>query len=87
MNDETLHPDNNDASDLVNGLQDRVDELEADLAEALGRVAELQAELDSAPPVGDPAIRSLAVTYRTAVRNGHPDASKHLEALLRLLGA
>ncbi len=32
-------------------------------------------------------LRSLAGTIRQCQRNGHPDASKHLEALLTKLGA
>lgn len=94
-----------DESDLVNGLQDRIGELElelaasstqaeelqGELADALQRVEDLEREVEDlrarAQPVGDGALRGLATTYRTALRNGHPDAAKHLETLLRSLGA
>ena len=34
-----------------------------------------------------PELRALATTIRNCQRNGHPDLSKHLEALLTKLGA
>lgn len=107
------------SEDLVNGLQDCIAELEAELATSQQKVTKLedrvedltgevgavreqletsQAQLSDAEteveelrervqPVGDTTLRSLAATIRAAQRNGHPDAPKHLENLLRQLGA
>lgn len=77
---------------MLNSLSDEVDGLQAALAESQARVTELEAERDAAPPLaaapaGDDELRGLATTYRAAVRNGHPDAPKHLETLLSALGA
>jgi len=74
----------------VADLEEQVEQLEGELGSANERVVELEAQLASAPevaPAGDDAMRDLANTYRTAVRNGHPDAVKHLEALLAMIGA
>ena len=74
----------------VEDLQGEVEQLEGQLGAANETVAELQAQLASAPdvaPAGDDALRGLASTYRAALRNGHPDAAKHLESLLSALGA
>jgi len=80
----------NDSENIESGMiavmQEHIDELEARLEEARARIEELE-EAPEAVPVGDEALRGLASTYRTAVRNGHPDAPKHLEALLSALGA
>ncbi len=61
--------------DLINGLQDRVDELEGQLVEATRPVVMAPSDLVS-------ELRALAVTIRTCQRTGHPDAPKHIEALL-----
>tara|TARA_S200002703_G_C3701314_1_gene215383 strand:+ start:78 stop:359 length:282 start_codon:yes stop_codon:yes gene_type:complete len=74
----------------VADLQEELDQTVMELGEARDRIAELETQLTSAPtaaPAGDDALRGLANTYRTAVRNGHPDAVKHLEALLAMIGA
>ena len=69
-------------------LQEEVDRLETALATAEGRIFELEASpAEAAAPAGDAELQALAVTIRTAQRNGHPDAAKHLETLLRGLGA
>tara|TARA_R110000824_G_scaffold378310_1_gene569837 strand:- start:2689 stop:2952 length:264 start_codon:yes stop_codon:yes gene_type:complete len=68
-----------------------VDQERAKLVAGLeAEVAALKVKLAAVPeaaPAGDDALRALAGTYRTARRNGHPDAAKHLEALLAALGA
>jgi len=39
-------------------------------------------------PAPEPVdVQALAATVRTALKNGHPDATKHLDALLTALGA
>lgn len=76
------------AADMLNALQDEVDELQEALATSEERVAELEAApVVAAAPAGDDELRGLATTYRAAVRNGHPDAPRHLEILLSALGA
>jgi len=68
-----------------------VDQERANIVAGLqAEVAALKAKLATVPevaPAGDDALRGLATTYRTALRNGHPDAAKHLEAILAALGA
>jgi len=68
-----------------------VDQERANIVAGLqAEVAALKAKLAAVPevaPAGDDALRGLATTYRTALRNGHPDAAKHLEAILAALGA
>ncbi len=74
------------AINMVNTLQDEVDRLQTALAVSEARVV----ELESAPvvlPAGDDELRALAATVRTAQRNGHPDATTHLNTLLNALGA
>lgn len=83
------------AAGLVAELQEEVDQLQEEsdatqeqLRVALDRVQELEAApAVAAAPAGDADLRALASTVRTAQRNGHPDAAKHLEALLSALGA
>lgn len=75
-NEDNRRSEDRDQAALVAKLQDKVVELNAKLAAAL-----------EVTPAGDDALRGLATTYRTALRNGHPDAAKHLEALLTALGA
>lgn len=96
MNDRTRTRNENEeqpersedvAAGMLGVLQDRVDELEVALAQSQARVAELEAQPATAAPAGDADLRALASTYRSALRNGHPDAPKHLEALLAALGA
>ena len=38
-------------------------------------------------PAGNAELQAQAATFCTAQRNGHPDAPKHLEKLLGMLGA
>lgn len=88
--DEVLPPEDDAAAGMVAALQDEVDSLQSQLAEAKARVVELENAPAPDPvvvPSGDATLRALATTYRTALRNGHPDAPKHLEALLAALGA
>ena len=87
------------SEDLIAGLQDQVQELEAQLAEAelredelRGSIADLEDQLAAADaadeaPVGDQGLQALASTVRTALRSGHPDAQTHLDSLLNALGA
>ena len=95
MNDE-IREENSDvtdamadaAADMVSMLQDEVDELQEALATSKACIAELEATpVVAAAPAGDDELRGFAATYRAAVRNGHPDAPKHLEILLSALGA
>ncbi len=95
MNDENRENENeavDAAAGLVSTLQDEVDGLTAQLEVAELRATEAEAQLEAQPteapaPAGDDELRALANTVRTAQRNGHPDASKHLDALLSALGA
>ena len=103
MNDENINEDatpRESASEatevleaLVTDLQDEVDRLGNALETSSDRVAELEAALDASPaltttePAGDGELRALAATARQAQRNGHPDAGKHVDALLIALGA
>tara|TARA_R110000824_G_scaffold103164_3_gene245191 strand:+ start:746 stop:1009 length:264 start_codon:yes stop_codon:yes gene_type:complete len=60
------------------------------VAKLQAEVAALRAELAAVPevaPAGDDALRGLASTYVAALRNGHPDATKHLATLLTALGS
>jgi len=66
--------------DLIGGLQDSVDELEGQLAEA-----EAARPVVMAPSDFVTELRALAATIRTCQRTGHPDAPKHIEALLTRL--
>lgn len=77
------------AAAMIAQLQEEADGLRTQLLGALERVAELEAASKTVHtlPMGDAALRGLAQTYRTAVRNGHPDAVKHLDSLLKALGA
>lgn len=83
------------AAAMVGELQNRVDALEATVAERDVEIAALVEQLTAAQevtpeapaPAGDDELRSLAATIRNCHRNGHPDAQKHLDTLLRLLGA
>jgi hypothetical protein len=72
-------------------LQDEVEALGTALADKMELVRQLEnaalAGTVERAPAGDAELRALAVTVRTAQRAGHPDASKHLDALLTLLGA
>lgn len=88
-NNESVEETNEVATSLIESLQDEVDELESSLATAQGQIQELQANplIEVAAPAGDAELRALAVTVRTAQRSGHPDAAKHLDALLIALGA
>ena len=102
MNDENTNEDLNvtPASDdleltqaLVSEQQDEIDRLGLALESASDRVRELEAEAResvtevAAAPAGDEELRALAATARQAQRNGHPDAGKHVDALLSALGA
>ncbi|MHA2063507.1 MAG: hypothetical protein ACXABY_03905 [Candidatus Thorarchaeota archaeon] len=69
---------------LIVQLKTSAGALQSALDQAATQIVELQA---SATPAGDAELRALAATVRTAQRNGHPDAAKHLDALLRTLGA
>ena len=92
MNDEAR-------DDVVDALQTQVDVLDgqvvalsAELEEANTRNQALAEQLENAQnalaqPVGDSELRALANTVVTARRNGHPDWTVHLDALLKTLGA
>ena len=69
------------AAGMITALQAEVDEREVKLTTAQSQIQEV------ATPVGDSELRALASTVRNAQRNGHPDADKHLDALLTALGA
>ena len=76
------------AAGLVAELQDSVDSLEAELESANARVSLLETSLlVSAVPSGDADLQALAGTIRTAQRTGHPDVVKHMDTLLKALGA
>jgi hypothetical protein len=81
------------ASALMAEQQDQIDCLGQALEVASDRVRELEAEARESTaavataPAGDAELRSLAATARQAQRNGHPDAGKHVDALLNALGA
>jgi len=44
-------------------------------------------EVKKLPTTDLSELRALATTIRNCQRNGHPDAGKHIEALLTKLGA
>jgi hypothetical protein len=71
------------AAGLVAELQDSVDSLEAELESANAKIA----GLGSVAPAGNAELRALAGTIRQAMTRGHPDAPKHVETLLKALGA
>ncbi len=83
-----------EVSDLVNGLQDEVESLETQLSEANTTITTLRTQFkDQMGPSHhgqvttlSPAIAALAATVRNCQRQGHPDASKHIETLLTILG-
>jgi len=75
-NEDNRRADDRAQDSLVAKLQAEVKALKASLA-----------AVPEAAPAGDADLRALATTYRAALRNGHPDAPKHLEALLAQLGA
>lgn len=100
MNDENRNTGRDDtAAEMLNSLQDQVDQLNAELDERDKEIEVLEAEKDvladqvlelsqrEVAPAGDDELRALAATYRQALRNGHPDAPKHLDDLLGKLGA
>ncbi len=51
------------------------------------RRQDFRREGDAPTPTDINELRALAATVRQCQRNGHPDASKHLETLLTKLGA
>lgn len=87
------------AASAARALQEEVDRLNAQLDEQNEEMEVLEDEKEtlasqvlelsqrSVTPAGDDELRALATTYRQALRNGHPDATKHLESLLNMLGA
>lgn len=78
-NEDNRRTVDQERANLVAGLEAEVAALKAKLTAS---------ETTEAPaPAGDDALRGLATTYRSALRNGHPDAPKHLETLLAALGA
>lgn len=90
--DRQLEHEADDAAQMIAELQDQVDALSAQLDDAHDDIAALEAQIAAgaaqpAAPAGNAEVQGLARTYRTAVRNGHPDAPKHLETLLNLLSA
>ncbi|MEE8113316.1 MAG: hypothetical protein V3T23_03070 [Nitrososphaerales archaeon] len=87
--EETRRTNNQETAASLAFLQEQVESLETQLGASTDQVAELQTQLASPAetPAGDDELRGLAATYRVAVRNGHPDAAKHLESILRALGA
>lgn len=73
---------------LITELQEEIEQLQEEIDnndDAI--IAAAQAIPETAAPAGDAELRALAVTVRTAQRSGHPDAAKHLDALLTALGA
>ncbi len=72
------------AAVMMSELQDTIDTLQAELAATKNKVTTLEL---AATATDNEVLRALAVTIRTAQRNGHPDAAKHLETLLKALGA
>lgn len=99
MNDENndqVEPVNDElaiALSLNAELQDEVDALGTALAGQMELVRQLENDAlagtveQAVTPAGDAELRALAVTVRTAQRAGHPDAGKHMDALLTALGA
>lgn len=90
MNDHRDQDESMDdaTADMLGELHDEVDTLRSHLDDAHDRIAELEARpVDAPAPAGNTELQALATCYRTAVRNGHPDAPKHLENLLSALGA
>jgi len=83
-NGDSRRREDKDASAAIQELRDKLLESHQTIRELKDR---LQTAESVAPAAGDDDLRGLAHTYRTAVRNGHPDAPKHLEALLAALGA
>ena len=76
------------SDNLVIELYGQLGETQQALITASDRVRELETECDSAPPLAaSDVVRAQAATFRTAQRNGHPDAAKHMEKLLSMLGA
>jgi len=61
-----------------NGLQEAY-------RKTLDRIEELEGV--KMAPAGNAELQAQAATFCTAQRNGHPDAPKHLEKLLGMLGA
>lgn len=78
------------ANDLAAGLQERVEELEGDLASSDETIDELREQLQVTTPqvaAGDTELQGLASTVRNCQRTGHPDLVTHLDNLLTALGA
>ncbi len=73
------------ASDMVNALQDEVDALRVELDQTRAALASVQHP--PAAVAGDADLRALASTVRQCQRSGHPDAAKHVDALLKALSA
>lgn len=81
----------------VEALQIEIDLLKEDVAfykddaaseRARANDLEIQLENSNVPTAaGDQELQSLAQTIRTCQRNGHPDFGKHLDNLLKKLGA
>lgn len=80
------------AAGMVSTLQDEVDALNVELDSLRAELSQTQSALASverppAAPAGNADLRALAATVRQCQRNGHPDAAKHTDALLKALGA
>lgn len=73
--------------DERNEAQDTAKERQDQLTLADEELSDLRQKLRALKPAGDDELRALAATIRTAQRTGHPDAPKHMETLLRKLGA
>ena len=81
MNEE----ENKMSDSMVNELQNELDGLRKSYKTALDRIEKLENEKPT--PAGSVELQALAVTIRSAMHKGHPDAAKHVDALLNKLGA
>jgi predicted nucleic acid-binding Zn-ribbon protein len=83
--------------ETVASLQDEIEKLKEDVAFAQAdaesertRANDLEIQLednDTVAPAGSAELQDLARTIRQCQKNGHPDYGKHVDTLLRQLGA
>lgn len=92
-NDQFSSPEDVERQVEFDRNRDRRDRRDAtsDRRQEPRRVEDKAAEQARSLPVDESALlaelRGLASTVRAAMRNGHPDATKHLNTLLTRLGA